>query len=83
MEDTRKLINILNMPNSYVPEVVLALDAEKAFDRVQWGYLFRVMKNFGFDDGFIFWVKLSYVSPQACVLTNGMFSTPFFASEEH
>ncbi len=75
--NTRKLINILNTPNSDVPEVVLTLDAEKAFDRVEWRYLLQVMESFGFDDGFISWVKLLYVSPQASVLTNGVFSSPF------
>ncbi len=65
------------MPNSDVPEVVLTLDAEKAFDRVEWRYLLQVMESFGFDDGFISWVKLLYVSPQASVLTNGVFSSPF------
>lgn len=34
--NTRRLLNILNMPSSSIPEVVVSLDAEKAFDRVEW-----------------------------------------------
>ena len=34
--NTRRLLNILNMPSSRAPEVVVLLDAEKAFDRVEW-----------------------------------------------
>ncbi|XP_062339584.1 uncharacterized protein LOC134038006 [Osmerus eperlanus] len=33
--NTRRLFNILNMPSSSIPEVVVSLDAEEAFDRVE------------------------------------------------
>lgn len=37
--NTRRLLNILNMPSSTTPEVVVSLDAEKAFDQVESGFL--------------------------------------------
>lgn len=39
IHNTRRLLNILNMPSSTIPEVVVSLDAEKAFDQVESGFL--------------------------------------------
>ncbi len=38
----------------------LSIDQEKAFDRVDHGYLFSALSSFGFGERFISWVKLLY-----------------------
>lgn len=76
--NARRLLNIIHSASpSNATEVVISLDAEKAFDRVEWGYLFAVLKKFDFGEKFNSMVRLLYSSPQACVCTNNLRS-PYF-----
>ncbi|KAJ4921827.1 hypothetical protein JOQ06_024653, partial [Pogonophryne albipinna] len=62
----RRLLNILLSPASKeTPEVVVSLDAQKAFDRVEWGFLFEVLKRFSLGSKFVSWIALLYPSPKA------------------
>ncbi len=73
----RRLLNIVYSSSSHLPEMAISLDAEKAFDRVEWQYLFFTLTTFGFDDSFISWIKLLYSLPVASVITNGQQSELF------
>lgn len=74
----RQLCNVVyNSSPPSIPEAALSLDAEKAFDRVEWEYLFYTLKKFGFGENFISWVKLLYSAPQASVRTNNIRSEYF------
>lgn len=59
------------------PAVAVSLDAEKAFGRIQWSYLFHILPKFGFGPICIQWIKALYHNPVACVKTNGVISLPF------
>ena len=75
----RRLFNIIYTPSPdpTIPEILISMDAEKAFDRVEWIFLFTAMRKFGFGERFISWVKLLYKAPQAYILTNNLRSDPF------
>ena len=74
----RRLFNILYDPAPPdIPEILVSLDAEKAFDRVEWDYLFYTLQKFGFGPKFVSWIKVLYSSPMAAVRTNNNLSTYF------
>ncbi|KAJ8358476.1 hypothetical protein AAFF_G00436960 [Aldrovandia affinis] len=52
------------------------IDQEKAFDRVQHGFLHGVLKRMGFGPRFIGWVRTLYAGVYSCVRVNGFLSGP-------
>ena len=56
---------------------ILSLDQEKAFDRVDWGFLRSVVVHMGFGPSFVAWVDLFYSGVQSAVKVNG-YLTHFF-----
>lgn len=74
----RRLFNIMYTkrdPTSNL--VIVALDAEKAFDQIEWHYLFEVLSRFNLGSKFLSLVKLIYKHPTARILTNRTLSAPF------
>lgn len=69
--NVRRLLNVLYSPaSSAVAEVVISLNAEKAFDKVEWRFLFECLSRFGFGPNFRSWIELLYFSPKASIVTN-------------
>ncbi len=77
-DNIRRLLHILSAMNRIPPECgLLFLDAEKAFDRLRWPYLWRVLKKFKFGDRFINMIRTLYANPSARVCVGGGFSELF------
>ena len=57
--------------------IMLSTDREKAFDRVEFPWLFFVLEKFGFGQYFLNWMKILYKSLKSAVVTNGWTSTYF------
>ncbi len=59
------------------PGILLALDFNKAFDRVEHQFMFNVLKKVGFGNRFIQWVKLLYSKATGKVKCNGVITDAF------
>ncbi len=77
-DNMRRLLHILDFADSHpTPCAVFSLDAEKAFDRLEWNYMWVVLQCFGFGEHFISMIKTLYHSPAASVITGNIISPSF------
>lgn len=60
--------------------MLIQLDLSKAYDKVSWSYLEKVLDAFGFNKPWIKWVLSLVTSPSLSILVNGAPSTPFTPS---
>ena len=74
----RDVVHYANEQN--LPAAILALDQEKAFDRVDWDFLMASLRHMGFGPSFISWVRLLYSNIRSAVLINGYTSSYFWPS---
>eukprot|EP00253_Pinus_taeda_P029015 PITA_29015 len=60
--------------------MMIKLDLSKAYDRLNWKYLKRVLESFEFNNRWIEWVLSMISTPNFSILINGIPSTSFNAS---
>ena len=57
--NARFILDIFDYCETYNKEgVLLFLDFEKAFDSVEWNFLFKTLEKFNFSPNFLKWIKL-------------------------
>ena len=73
VRDTLDMINKTNETG-----ILLSLDQEKAFDRVDHAFLIRTLTKFGFGPSFCQWVGIFYCNVFSRIIINGNLSRPVF-----
>lgn len=77
-DDIRQTLDIIDHTVTNHNKMVLtSLDAEKAFDQVNWKFLYKVLGKFLFNQSFIKVIQALYKSPKARIKVNGALSKSF------
>lgn len=64
-DDICRLRNVINkVQKDQIPAVLVYLDAEKAFERFEWGYIKAVIKHFEIPSFVAKWLELLYVQQE-------------------
>ena len=79
MGDTiRTLLDVIEYCKSNDEEgLLMMIDFEKAFDSLEWDFLFKTLENMNFGESLIKWVKLFYTNIESCISNNGTSSKYF------
>ena len=57
--------------------LLVLIDFQKAFDTVEWDFLFETLKSYNFGPTFRSWIQLLYNDISSCTINNGYFSNNF------
>ena len=63
-----------------LPRLAIFLDFEKAFDSIEWNFLFKALDKLNFGPDFKNWVRTFYCNITSCVTNNG-YASDFFNLE--
>jgi len=73
-----RILNLIELCKSNnINGILLNIDFEKAFDCIEWDFVYSALRAFGFPEVYIDWVQTLYNNISACVINNGKF-TCFF-----
>ena len=78
IECTNKIRDMLfYLNNKNITGAILNLDWEKAFDRVNWTFLSKILKKMGFPDSIICWFMVFYKDIESMCMVNGSMTDSF------
>lgn len=74
----RQIQDIIEYSEKYSVEgAILFIDFSKAFDSLEWSFMYKSLVKFGLPESFINWVKTLYNDIKGCIINNGWISAPY------
>ena len=78
-ETVRSIFDIMDFTlDENIPGLMIFIDFHKAFDSLEWDFLYKCLEAFNFGEDFMRWVKTFYKNIKSCTLNNGSFSEYYF-----
>lgn len=72
-ENIRLILDIIDYSKQFeIPGFMLLVDFEKAFDKIEWGFIYRTLSYFNFGRSLKSWIKVFYHGSSTCVCNNGL-----------
>ena len=77
-ECTRLIFDLIEkLEEDDIPVLLVLLAFEKAFDTVEWSFLYQTLQFFGFGESFCSWIKTFYNDIMSYIIDNGHCSDYF------
>lgn len=74
-ETVRSIFDIMDFTlDENISGLMIFIDFHKAFDSLEWDFLYKCLEAFNFGEDFMRWVKTFYKNIESCTLNNGSFS---------
>ena len=73
---------IENTKRDNIPDLLVSLDFEKAFDSLEWNFIESTLIYFGFGESIINWSKTFYCDISSYIIYNGHLSNSFKIQRE-
>ena len=78
--DNAQLVNdIIDYSEKYeTPGIILSLDIQKAFDTIEWNFMYKSIEKFNFGKNLINWIGILYKDANVVIKNNGYFTKKTF-----
>ena len=77
-ETVRSIFEIMDFTlDENISGLMIFIDFHKAFDSLEWDFLYKCLEAFNLGEDFMRWVKTFYKNIESCTLNNGSFSEYF------
>jgi hypothetical protein len=71
-ENIRLALDVIdNLNKNNLPGLMFMIDFQKAFDKLEWSFIFNTLNFFNFGPDLINWVNIFYTDISSCVMNNG------------